>query len=96
MRQNVCGYLKLAGCFYLCCTVKSNGYVWAVTNDLEWLINKQCATLLSPAFSHCPAVLEVQSSLSSGMQSPVGSAGDQRGGGGEGGESLTMTVLCEK
>eukprot|EP00066_Takifugu_rubripes_P012616 XP_011601882.1 PREDICTED: histone deacetylase 5 isoform X2 [Takifugu rubripes] len=31
------------------------------------------------------SVLEVKSSLSSGMQSPVGSAGDQRGGGGEGG-----------
>lgn len=36
--------------------------------------------------SRSPAVVEVKSSLPSGMQSPVGAAGEQRGGGGEGGE----------
>lgn len=68
----------------------------AVAKDAEWLIDELHATLLSPLFFHRPAVLEVKSSLPPGMQNPAGSAGDHRGGGGEGGKSLTMAVLCQK
>lgn len=46
-----------------------------------------CSAILSVSLSLSFAIVEVKSSLPSGMQSLVGPAGEQRGGGGgEGGE----------
>lgn len=57
-----------------------------VCSDADNIFQTNQSLLPPPLFSLCPAVVEVKSSLPSGMQSPLGTASEQRTGGGEGGE----------
>lgn len=66
------------------------------TNQSLFLLLSLCFVLFFFSSSSRPTVVEVKSSLPSGMQSPVGAASEQRGGGVEGGESLSVGDLSQK